>query len=359
MNQKGLIFSLVGIIIVAIVIGGYFEWSGRSVPELNNSQNNLAITDESTTTATFNGYHTKVTRSYGDETDLFQKECDVFLAYKSEDSLFQYFANGVLEGNTVNSLTSDKNLLLNVNLNDLDLNVKEKVLASTKDHPIQLSVQKLVLPGRDAMPCESFVKILSAGGVSIIDGTASSISSDKKNILIDGKVMLSVDDDVIFAWFKSDKSYLCDAGNINTAPDRKMFCTDKATFRNEVRFRSIVASPDGKKIGFTIETDTLPDTVVGIFYPSKTSSKVSILSNYYLGNEFISFSPTGVNLVYKGGCFEGNCAFFIKNSEILADQPLTFIPQYADARGNYEFVKWLSDRSIEYKLDGQSNQTFF
>ncbi len=177
-----------------------------------------------------------------------------------------------------------------------------------------------------------------------------SLSMDKKSISINSKVVLSIDDDTILTFFIT-KSELCDTSNISGQAGRKMFCEDKMAFKEKTSFKSIVVSQDGKKIGFTIESDALsPDTVVGIFYPQRTISKISFLSNYYLGNEFLSFSPSGSNFVYRSGCFEAKCAFYIKDSETLKDK-INFIPLEADARGNYEFVKWISDDEIEYKLD--------
>jgi len=188
--------------------------------------------------------------------------------------------------------------------------------------------------------------------IIVDDQTASTtiLSADKKSIVVDGKVALSIDDELIFKFFKNE-SQLCDSSNINSNPGRKMFCEDKVTFKNLTRFKSIVVSGDGKKVGLTIESDTLsPDTVVGIFYPNKTLDKVSMLSNYYLGNEFIIFSPNSINFVYRGGCWEAMCAFYIKDSKTLEDK-INFIPQEPDSHGNYEFVKWISDTEIEYKLD--------
>lgn len=196
------------------------------------------------------------------------------------------------------------------------------------------------------------IKIVNQKKQSTTTSTKVSLSADKKNIISDGKILLTIDDNIIFDFFKN-KSQLCDEYNITTTSDRKMFCQNKTTFKNETRFKSIVSSPDGKKIGFTIESDTLsPDTVVGIFYPYNTTNKVNFLSNYYLGNEFLSFSPNGTNFVYSGGCFEAICAFYIKDSETLKDK-IDFIPQEADVRGNYEFVRWISNNEIEYKLNNE------
>jgi len=187
---------------------------------------------------------------------------------------------------------------------------------------------------------------------------APRLSTDKKSVVVEGKVLLMIDDDAIFNFFKT-KSQLCDEYNITTTPDRKMFCENKVVFKNETRFKSIVVSPDGKKIGFTIESDALSyDTVVGIFYPYNTNNKVNFLTNYYLGNEFLSFSPSGTNFVYSGGCWEAICAFYIKDSLTLKDK-IDFIPPEADMRGNYQFIKWLSDNKIEYKFDTEIKQASF
>ena len=188
--------------------------------------------------------------------------------------------------------------------------------------------------------------------------SAPSLSSDKKSIVADGKVLLAIDNDTIFNWFKTD-SQLCDGYNLTSTPDRKTFCENKTSFKNETRFASIVVSPDKMKIGFTIESDTLsPDKVAGVFL--RSTNKVNLLTNYYLGNEFISFSPSGTNFVYQGGCFEVMCGLFIKNSETLANKASLNNPEFADTRGqNATFVKWISDNKVEYKLGAELKQESF
>ncbi|MCR4278660.1 MAG: hypothetical protein NUV81_02010 [bacterium] len=187
---------------------------------------------------------------------------------------------------------------------------------------------------------------------------APSLSSDKKSIVVDGKILLAVDNNVIFNWFKTE-SQLCDGYNLTSAPDRKMFCENKISFKSKTRFTLIVVSPDKMKIGFTIESDTLsPDKVVGIFL--RSTNKVNLLTNYYLGNEFISFSPSGTNFVYQGGCFEGMCGLFIKNSETLTNKASLNNPEFADARGqNATFVSWISDNQVEYKLGTELKRESF
>ena len=184
--------------------------------------------------------------------------------------------------------------------------------------------------------------------------TTPSLSADKKSISADGKILLAIDNDTIFNWFKT-KSQLCDGYNLTSTPDRKMFCENKTSFKNQTRFASIVVSPDKMKIGFTIESDTLtPDKVVGIF--SRSANAVNLLGGYYLGNAFIGFSPNGTNFVYVGGCFEGYCGLSVKNSETLTDK-ISF--GGGDSGVKYTFVRWISDKEIEYKAGDELKRSSF
>lgn len=185
-----------------------------------------------------------------------------------------------------------------------------------------------------------------------------SLSEDKKSVVVDGKVILAIDNDVIFNWFKTE-SQLCDGGNLTSTPDRKSFCENKTYFKSKTRFSTIVVSPDKMKIGFTIESDTLsPDKVAGIFL--RFTNQVNLLTNYYLGNEFLNFSPNSTYFVYQGGCFEGMCGLFIKNSETLANKASLNNPEFVDSRSqNATFVRWISDTEVEYKLGTELKQESF
>lgn len=184
------------------------------------------------------------------------------------------------------------------------------------------------------------------------------LSLDKKAIMLGDTTLMAIDDATIFDWFKKE-SQLCTKENIGSTPDRKAFCEDKTVFKEQTRFASIVVAPNMAKIGFTIESDTLsPDTVAGIYAP--TVRKLALLTNYYLGNKFISFSPNGTNFVYQGGCFEGKCGLIIKDSETLAEKMRINNPQAADEKTeNAIFIRWISDNEFEYKLGTELKQGSF
>jgi len=185
-----------------------------------------------------------------------------------------------------------------------------------------------------------------------------SLSADKKSIVADDKVLLTIDNDAIFNWFKTE-SQLCKGYNLASVSGRKMFCENKTSFKSQTRFTSIVVSPDKMKIGFTIESDTLtPDKVAGIFL--RSTDKVHLLTNYYLGNEFISFSPSGKCFVYRGGCWEGMCSLFIKDSDTLTEKVSLNNPEHVDLRNaDAEFIRWLSDNEVEYKLGTELKRESF
>ena len=191
------------------------------------------------------------------------------------------------------------------------------------------------------------------------------LSNDQKSIIVNDTILLAIDDDEIFNLFASLPDY-CDEGyNINL-PGRRAFCENKKVFKSKTRFASIVLSPDKTKIGFTITVKVdgltsglVSDKVAGIFYPSRATDKVHFLTDYYLGNEFIGFSPRGIHFVYQGSCWEADCSLFIKNSETLADKII--LPETSDIyRVAYiKFVRWISDNEVEYITFGKKKRASF
>lgn len=168
------------------------------------------------------------------------------------------------------------------------------------------------------------------------------ISFDGASIISNGKTL--VDNDAVFN--------TCDETGNPISSTR--LCTNK----NRIRFSSVVASPDKINFGINIRSDVATDdTVVGIF--RRSINRVDILTNYYTGNEFISFSPSGMNFAYKGDCFEGLCALFIKSSETLASKASLRNPLVDDPAQNITFVRWISDNEIEYKLGSELKRFSF
>ena len=57
------------------------------------------------------------------------------------------------------------------------------------------------------------------------------LSSDKKNILSDSKIIFSIDDDVIYD-FMIGQAGLCDSSNIDNNSSRREYCSDIATYKD-------------------------------------------------------------------------------------------------------------------------------
>jgi len=181
--------------------------------------------------------------------------------------------------------------------------------------------------------------------------TPPTLSIDKKSILENESVLLEITHPTIVQFFRNPNTGMCDESNIRNTTTREAFCSDTTVFDQQTRFKSIAPSPDGTSVGFVIETDELaPDTAVGFF--SKNTKVVSMLTNYYLGNEFGDFSPNGEAFVYKERCFENVCGFTVVDTESLS-----VLRTYANTETDptHIFLRWVDDENIEYMAGGEKN----
>lgn len=195
-------------------------------------------------------------------------------------------------------------------------------------------------------------------GATAPSGGIPGLTADRKAIAQNGQTVLAIDNDQIVQWFRT-QSQLCDWRNIDTRADRRSFCTDVAAFRDKTRFTTAVSSPDGMSLGFTVESDTLAFFTVAGFY-ARSSGKVSFLTDYYDGHEFLSFSPTGRSFVYTNICFEANCALYVRDTATLAEMIRVNGPPGDEVgRQNATFLRWLSDSQIEYKLGNEVKTASF
>ncbi len=179
--------------------------------------------------------------------------------------------------------------------------------------------------------------------------TPPTLSTDKKSIIENESVLLEIEHPTIVQFFRDPSTGMCDESNIGNTTTRRAFCSDIATYIQHTRFTDIVLSPDGRSVGFVVETDELsPDTAVGFF--SKDTGVVSILTNYYLGNEFGDFSPNGEAFVYKERCFENVCGFTVVETESL-----TVLQTYANTETDptHIFLRWVDNENIEYMIGGE------
>lgn len=169
------------------------------------------------------------------------------------------------------------------------------------------------------------------------------LSENKKDIIENGKVVLSIDDENIFDFFKNID--LCDQNNIES---RVQFCTNKEEFKKQTFFKEIFFTKDNDAIGFTVESDTLlPDSAVGIYVNGSTK----MLTNYYLGNEFLGFSVEGKYFAVQNKCFEAKCGIDIYDVDTLNIVQKINDTTSLDARDkDVIFISWEEGNILRYKL---------
>ena len=179
-----------------------------------------------------------------------------------------------------------------------------------------------------------------------------SLSEDGKSIVQDTEVLLNIEDLAIFSFFQKAETGMCDSSNITNTASRTAFCTNPLAFKQQAKFTKLVPSVSGTDFGFVIETTELsPDTVVGMVSKTEYGNKVTLLTNYYLGNDFLSFSPSGSKFAYKERCWEAICGFTIKDTATLRTMREFGNPETDPAT---TFTRWIDDTSIEYVVGSES-----
>lgn len=107
----------------------------------------------------FTGYYIKRENIYGEE-NTGPYTCDSFVATKGDKIITDYFKNIWQNGNTVNNFSSG-DFEFNLDLSKMSSVDKNKIINSTPNSPISLTLKKKVEPGKGAPPCYSFFEILS------------------------------------------------------------------------------------------------------------------------------------------------------------------------------------------------------
>ncbi|MCA9385388.1 hypothetical protein KC717_01940 [Candidatus Dojkabacteria bacterium] len=183
------------------------------------------------------------------------------------------------------------------------------------------------------------------------------LSQNSTKIYKGREELLSIDNGVIYNFFASEV-IRCQDYFLSHSPMQLEICQNENSFQEYARFREIIVSPDQKLIGFEIQSDLLEsDSVVGVLDLSLQNPDPVLLTNYYLGNEFLAFSPTGKYFIYQGECWEGNCGLYIYDSNTFEEVSAINHFEYQDMRqSNAEFVRWISDSEIEYLQDGEVTQ---
>lgn len=186
-----------------------------------------------------------------------------------------------------------------------------------------------------------------------------SLSNDRKNIILWKSVLLGINNQRLMNMFR-EESQLCNEPNITNSEKKRAFCEEEEAFFTQTRFTDInISTEESDKILFTLESDIMtPDSLVGFFRVS--SWEIRFLSNFYLGNELIGFSPNARYFAYRGMCWEAKCGISIRDSETLEEVWTINNPEYLDMRQkDVKFLRWVTDTEIEYELAGEILQISF
>lgn len=184
-NNKIKFFSIV-LVICLLILGFYYLYkkdsdqeffvedakqedvattSNKVIEQKNNivdSSNKLQINDDSEIEGYLQGYYFPYTKT-GEYVDVpFSEKCEGFVVKTGDENglkLKQYFTNMVIRGNTVNRLSDEGYLIINLNPNDIQkLDVLEQETLKNSNEVI-ISVKKLKQRPTEAKPCHSFVEL--------------------------------------------------------------------------------------------------------------------------------------------------------------------------------------------------------
>jgi hypothetical protein len=145
-------------------IGTQYEKT-KSIDNLVQVQSGLEINEDSEISGALQGYYYSYLKSGEYENIPYSKKCDGFLVRTGDENglkLKEYFTNMVNRGNSVNRLSANGDLILNLNSKDIDmLNVSEKdtLTKSSSSDEVIIYVNKLIQKEGAASPCYSIVEL--------------------------------------------------------------------------------------------------------------------------------------------------------------------------------------------------------
>lgn len=185
MKNNSIKFLLMGLIICFLILGVYYVYiknqekeafvenarqedvgttSNKVIEQENNidSLDKIQINEDSEIEGYLQGYYFPYTKT-GEYVDVpFSEKCEGFVVKTGDENglkLKKYFTDMVIRGNTVNRLSEEGYLIINLNPNDIQkLDVSEQeTLRSSKE--VIISVKKLKQRPTEAKPCHSFVEL--------------------------------------------------------------------------------------------------------------------------------------------------------------------------------------------------------
>jgi hypothetical protein len=169
----GLIKVLIGIVIIAgIAYGGFYysdtastvinDEKAENVKDIVGKDNDIQaqtnkisaseITEKSVVTGMFSGYYEKIEKEAWGVVET----CNTIVILEGHLDLTKYFMDMVNRGNTVNSISSDGYLRINLPWSEIPESIRMQIINSTPEQLVELTLTKKAQHGGGASACYSF-----------------------------------------------------------------------------------------------------------------------------------------------------------------------------------------------------------
>lgn len=134
----------------------------EEVPGYEEEQEETDTLIDSEIRAQVKGYYRQEERGagemFGDETFM----CDQLVITEGGEEFSQEYRDMIADGNTVNQLDANGNLILNLDLEAVGESKQAEIKASTEEEPVMVDLRKVEQGlGHGVSPCYSFVEIIS------------------------------------------------------------------------------------------------------------------------------------------------------------------------------------------------------
>jgi hypothetical protein len=138
-----------------MILAAFIVVPNKNVKAPDNSSN------IETKTYPVTGYYTSYIKRMEYDGEFYgTTSCDAFIEIRNSNPLITYLRNLVTSGNTVNSLTTEGNLRMNIDISKLDQSLRNKIIQSLPDKKITLEMKLRETEGKENISCGSFVRIV-------------------------------------------------------------------------------------------------------------------------------------------------------------------------------------------------------
>ena len=146
MNTK----IILGIVITVVLLGGGYLILAKKAE--GPSQSNKQVTNQTSAQSFFTGKYEQ--RTVESEVSGITDVCDTFVVTSGDKAVIEYFKDMIRRGNTVQSLTAEGQLRINLPWNDIPESAKVRLQTGA---PVTLELTKKDQElGRGVGPCYSF-----------------------------------------------------------------------------------------------------------------------------------------------------------------------------------------------------------